>query len=479
MWFTGSSYERTAQQLKNIIQAKGLNLGTTPNGADWCVKALHPSDPLTEVQGIPDQSSVPSLFMNFQTVANITPPTNATSTWSTEIQVFPHPIQFAAMSNHFSTGDVYQEVLNSQLTGTGHGVKYDSFCKQFKRWRLAYAGVTIYQDGPDLANQGTVVCCQKPVEVPEFSISMGSAPSLTRTTIGAFPAFNIDAADGRASYAASQAMPNAYFGRSREGVYVPLKLSENHQKWYSYADSMYQATSSAVTPLITAPDTPNPIGGQLIITGNLNPVAYGQYPFISLNDMHQYTSGVNVGIVGEPTANFCSQNWADICFKNMAVTTSLSLFFRYGFECQVVPTSLMAPHLKLSPAYDPAALSAYYAISRELKDGYPADFNDLGKIWAAIKEVANTLSPIVELIPGFGSSIVAGGKLAGKIGDRMVGALTRTAGPTQGSTASSADKALVQQCLHEAGVSSSGRQAKSGSPQRTKKQKKKKKQNRS
>lgn len=39
-------------------------------------------------------------------------------------------------------------------------------------------------------------------------------------------------------------------------------------------------------------------------------------------------------------------------------------------------------------------MATYFRISRELKDGYPADYNDLGKILDVIKGAAKFVLPI-------------------------------------------------------------------------------------
>jgi hypothetical protein len=54
----------------------------------------------------------------------------------------------------------------------------------------------------------------------------------------------------------------------------------------------------------------------------------------------------------------------------------------------------------MSPPYDPLALASYYRINRELKDGYPADFNDLGKLWDVIKSAATVAGKALSVVPG-------------------------------------------------------------------------------
>jgi len=234
-------------------------------------------------------------------------------------------------------------------------------------------------------------------------------------------------------------MPNAYFGKSKEGVYIPLKLTKTHQHWHSHRDLTYQATGSTMNAY-----TNSTTGGAVTILSSTLDDVNGLYPFLSINDIHQKTGGTYTKIVGSLTSDFCNENWADFSFRNMAVTTSLSMFFRFGFEVQVMPQSSLAPHLKLSPESDPMALATYFAISRELKDAYPAEFNDLGKIWDVISSVAKTASPMLNLIPGIGGMLSAGTSLAAGTGDRIRSALRRASDPTQGSTASASDLEIAR-----------------------------------
>lgn len=414
-------------------------MGSTPSGADWCIKALHPSDPITEVRGIPDESAVPTTFMNYQSVYTVSPAAGAAGTWSLDGQLIPNPLSFGAALYTDSVGNHAIEFVNSQLPTTSHLARISGFVEDFSRWRLAYASVTIYQDGPDLANQGTVVVCQKPVEPARFNLYCGPDAG---SSVGRHHAFHLDAND-LPNYNASQGMPNAYFGRSRDGAYIPLKLTRTHQTWHSKRDLTYQATAASLTPYSTAGGC-----GSLSLASSVNLTTNDMYPFLSMNDVHHYTGGGVQSIAGDLTSDFCNENWADFSFRNLAVTTSLSFFFRFGFEVQVDPSSVMAPHLRLSPASDPQALATYYAISRELKDAYPADYNDLGKIWDVIKSVGKViLPPLTSMIPVVGPAVssVMSSVMNAPTEKRVEEATKRLSQPTRGSTASQADVELVQE----------------------------------
>lgn len=384
---------------EHVLSKAGGPLGDTPTGADWCLKALHPADPLVEVRGIPDESAVPSVFVNYQTVARVGCDSAATGTWSYDGVLLPHPIQFMSHIVVDSTGKTETGTLNVQLSGADAVTKYANFRREAKRWRLAYMSVTIHQDGPDLANQGTIVVSQIPVRPRMFNASWienQTAIGLTTMVVGPHMAMFDDL--DRPSYEASQAMPNAYFNQSKHGAYLPLKLTQTCQEWKSNADSM------CIVGYNTAND-PDQSGnafqnGYAYLTGPDGDA----WPFIidPATVTYQASSPFPTNAVTQLTSPLCNDVWGHISARNLAPTTSLSMFIRVGYELQVSPTSLLSPHQKLSPQHDPKALASYFAIARELKDAYPEDYNGLGKIIGTIGDIAKFISPALGLVPGVG-----------------------------------------------------------------------------
>jgi len=92
--------------------------------------------------------------------------------------------------------------------------------------------------------------------------------------------------------------------------------------------------------------------------------------------------------------------WGGMSVRNLSPQTSFAFYVRMTVECRVTPISPLAPQQQMSPAYDPVALASYYRISRELKDAYPADYNDLGKLWDVIKQAAKVALPVLSMVPG-------------------------------------------------------------------------------
>lgn len=425
------------QKLKDVINARNLGFGNTQPGKDWCIKALHPSDPITEVRGIPDRSAFPTVLQNYQMTYRFTCDSGATGTWAFEAVQLPHPVQFAVIKVTDSVGTRYLYPANSQIDGANVGLKNRAFIAQAQRWRLAYAGMTVYQDAPALANQGTIVAAQVPFSYYYLNRSGKIRTAGVNYTAGCMRV-GIATSEDVPNFINTQAMPNAYFGRSEHGCYMPLKLTETSQDWASAADMFVPA--SDVLDKTTIVDT----GSYVKLDTGGAPGGWPLYTTAVASNQWGATYTDTDVVVGDAVTPLLNGVVGHLCAQNLAVTTSFTLFFRMGIEMQVVPTSSMSPHQKLSPAFDPLALDTYFAISRELKDAYPVDYNDLGKIWDVISSVAKTVGPF---IPGIGP-VISG---VATIGDKIKGAVEaakKRAGPAigegMGNVSSMADVDLAQ-----------------------------------
>jgi hypothetical protein len=180
---------------------------------------------------------------------------------------------------------------------------------------------------------------------------------------------------------------------------MPLKLTETAQDWLSECTEVCCGAQENFPPW-----------NDLI--GNYGPLPiapYAAWPHIGLRGMYAQQNGIGA-IVGDPTSAMGNASWGHICARNLAVSTSFSFFFRCGWELQVRPGSTLAPHMKISPPYDPVALQTYYAISRELKDGYPATYNDLGEMWDAISKAAKQVLPFIRMVGPVGNALGMAGQ---------------------------------------------------------------------
>jgi hypothetical protein len=100
----------------------------------------------------------------------------------------PDPVMFARWSTTDSVGSKDGWQINTQLAGSAgsyvDGMK--ALMQNAERWRLAYAGVTIYQDGASLSDNGTVAAAIVPTRFVEpggyiaTGMPTGYLPSLNK-----------------------------------------------------------------------------------------------------------------------------------------------------------------------------------------------------------------------------------------------------------------------------------------------------------
>jgi len=290
--------------------------------------------------------------------------------------------------------------------------------------------VTIYQDGPDLANQGTLAACQVPVQSMKVPLSW---LNVAGTGVEGCQPIEFYAARDMPDFASMQNMPNAYVNKSKEGLYLPLHLTHTHQVWRSEADSVFETNGLA------------PAGGATGFVGVAFAAHAANFPHTDLNVIY-ITPGVGSG--GDVTSPMCNDAWGHIAARNCAVTTQFAVYVRAGYEIQCQPGSPYTPQLCLSPPHDAQAIEAYFLIAREMKDAYPADFNDLGKIWAVIKDVAKKVSPFIRIVPGVGPAVSSLLDSAPGAIDGIINAVKRvTASGRASAEGSAADKERVSQAL--------------------------------
>lgn len=382
-----------AQTLGSHILSLPGDLSSTPDGRSWVIKALHPSDPISNVRGLPDETSCPNVVLSYYNVFRVSAPAAAVNSWGFDMTVTPDVIHQACVIplDHTGLPATAISFLNTSLTTASPTPTYGQLWSAFNNLgieahRLIGFGVSGYQDGPALANQGTISASQFTVHPLCYGVNGAALSSQYRARMFQ----NTDLA----TYESSQHMPNAYFGESKDGVYLPLRLStdafefRNESKWM-----FFQGVGQAPTTLPTA-----------------YPPATPPYPAVQ----RVWASAGNV--VGDLVNKPLNSIWGGISARNLSTSTSFAFYFRVIIEARVRPISSLASQQTMSPSYDPVALASYFRISRELKDAYPVSYNDLGKLWSVIQSAARFASPIVSLIPHpVAQAVGAGLKAVGDI----------------------------------------------------------------
>lgn len=387
------------------------------------MKALHPASVAAEPTGIPDNSAVPTAVLSYQSSYVIRPSNGAVGTWNFSASLLPHPVDFMYTSVTDSAGTVLGSFLNTQLTGANHVGKMASWLDIAQAWRLAAMSVTIYQDGPALADQGTLTACQaliKPTVTPAF----GWVPNAQ----GAPSVHSYDPSD-EPLYQVMQNMPNAYMGKSKEGLYAPLKLTDTCQHWKTQADLV------SLSGVRAAGQAAN------FIPYYQTPADCGVFPHPTFGRFAWNAGAIVQNPITSPMLN---EQVVHIAGNNLSVTTQFVVYIRAVLEVRCQPGTPYTPQLKLSPPHDRLALDTYFAIARDLKDAYPADFNDLGKIWNVIKGILGVAAPALKAIPVVGPALSAAAPALVAGGDAL-GTLIKAASSSKVMKSSSAaDVARVQ-----------------------------------
>jgi len=393
------------------------------------------------------------VHLNYQSTFTLQPLAGATGTWSWEAALLPNPINLMWATTHDSVGNTVGNFMNTQITGTGVTDKLLTLFTMAKAWRLTYAGVTCYQDGPDLANQGTIVACQAPVRPALLNPAVYYGTSIAGAHLEVYAESDIP------DYTNMQSMPNAYFNKSKEGLYMPLRL-EKPLAWSGPQDLTIQSQ------VLTGPTFDLRWGACPLASS----AAYCRFPHANISNAYVTDAGgvPTSGLLAEGIPAMLNGTWGKMAARNVAVTTQFSFFVRMGIEIQVQPGALYTTELKMSPAYDPLAIEQYYQISRNLKDAYPADYNDLGKIWDVISGLAKTLAPALAVVPGVGPALAAGIPAVASVFDAFRGAASSKSGQEergisskrQQTVLSSAQLEQVKQAIATRGPTSVLRRAK-------------------
>jgi len=321
-----------------------------------------------------------------QSVNVMNPQPTLTGNWSADLFFFAHPYIFGSIRTVDANGIVaWSPILNRQIDGATWQQKRQMFGALVERYRLSYLGVTAYHDASAVENNGLLACGQfmETLSCVSWSGAIGSTPqpALNRL-VEVWP-------DAPRTFEQLQQLPNAYLGPAREGCYAPYRLSRTCQDWQSGSDPVLHANSglgrtftlsNIEVPTVNAPpDYPYGLAGP-----NKN----------SIDMIHRRADD---GVI-------------HIAIRNISANASFTLYIRSGWEYQVLPGTTLAPFSKVSPMYDPVALTTYYRISRELKDAYPASYNDLGKLLGIIgnvaKHVIGALIPAARVPLGLASAAI-------------------------------------------------------------------------
>lgn len=370
-----------------------MGFGATPAGQQWCMKALHPSDELQIIDGIPDQNGIPGVMFNYNQMTELSCAAAATGSWDVDITLTPTPEQFAIYNLTDSTGTTIGPVFNSQLgAGASLSAARTAWLAMCEAWRMCYMSATVRLNATSTTDSGMLVAAQYVVKPKKMSCAFTTGGGVG--IVG--QAFNVWQTADVPVYASLMSMPNAFAGKAKDGCYMPIKLRANHQLIRSGEDYTSQGLTVAAGN-----------GYQFPIAGTQAGWPWG-------NSTSTYISG-GTSIAGDQFPPFCNDTVGAICIKGLNPLATVTIEWHVGFQALVQPLTTNAGFQRVPPEHDPLAVDQYYRIVRQLKDGYPAAYNDWNGLWNVLKGVAQKVLPIVgafgpigAAVSGLGSGIIGG-----------------------------------------------------------------------
>lgn len=395
----------TSMKLRQVIADTALPLGATEAGKVWCTKALHPADVAIPVS-IPDRQARPHAGLCFGGQYKISPPggLNSTDSWDADLLLSPDMICPGSYTVdktgnyleplmdrlHLPSG-LANRFLNSQIIGTGatpeesYQLKLATVQQNVREARLSYFGATLELQAPSLSDQGTVVAAQ--YDLPYDMFNFAGVDNVNKKVLATKP-LAVTRLQSMPSFSSMMSIPGSYTGKVKDGVYAPLKLSEEALHFVNVQSSVAphtdwdQATGNFVSDLVTITST----------TGLTGPIACCRDYTLSATD------GTGTTQRDEALPRLTNRI-IHICARGMSPNATLYITIRHGYEVTVAPNSIYSPYVTLPPPPDYAAVEAYFAIARQLADAYPGDYNSLGTLLPIIANIAAETLP--KVLPAF------------------------------------------------------------------------------
>jgi len=339
---------------------------------------------------MPDGTAIDTVAVETCLTQSIAPV--AATPWGMTATLLPHPTcLFEIYPTDGASATAPFTIRNPMFASTLANGDIGVLLSQAEEWRLTAMSVTIHLDANATKDSGTVVAAQIPVKP---NIFWPGSPLSSGAITDAYPAIFFDTAD-QPTYGQMLQMPRAYQSNLRTGLYMPLRLSNTSQHWHSRREVCKLIPKSVIANIDVWDGTCTPY-----MTTTSNTPAW---PNWDLTPAHRDVS--NECLDGGCMSAFLGDNFGRIAIKNVDPSSAVVIKIKCGLELKVGPTSPQATHLQKAPAMDAGALATYFALSRQLPDAYPADYNDGGKILNAISKALKFMAPMISAVPGIGTML--------------------------------------------------------------------------
>lgn len=416
------------------IHHKLARFGVSGPGREWILRALHPASE-KKSPGLPDESSTFVLRPDFRINSTIMPPPGAgqwdcimwfppgdcnAMYWATG----PSPVDFtsAVPPNGAQVGVVQlqsvtdSDPLNPYVVQYGGGVQQNVTNVPSLRAaavRHQYKSVTVEQIAAAVSDQGQVYAGQfspllRTVGLVQLSgydsgIDIpGTDPPIEFGLIAQHYTTVLPADES----SLSRMNPDFYQAPSREGVYMPFRLSGPSQPFARSVSGQCVHVTNGGAGFITQDVSLFPVGG--ILTATTNSLAHipasDPWPFVVPVSVLHSPDNTVISIPGRQTfdTGFDHMNTGVIIFRGLqggsggGFGASLQVKLIAGLEVAPIPSQGDAVFAERPAPFEPRAMEAYYKLCLEMKGAYPARYNSFEDILDAIGDVASKVWSNVE-----------------------------------------------------------------------------------
>lgn len=432
------------------VRNKIAQLGVTPQGREFLMKAFYPPGPETNVS-IPDQTWDATFRFSAAPSTVVTAPPGVTGAWdmlvvntpgdarSAIIVTGPAGMDFAAGLQPADAQVQVQYITpNTARIVRTYGVMEDNSVVAEREsyanpadvaaFRTVGRGVTIHCTASDLYNGGTVTAgqfCAPPKPTHTLMSSLSEANFTSAAAVLSRTFFDI----GLDENALIQMCPGAQTTEAKHGVFMPLRLLGPSQEFARPAIAADQKVviNEPGGPLVLMAVTEAwSNGGSLALSDRTMPTSMAVFN----NPQGSYTNGdgqpwwiaacvenINSEPVYDTAYDRCATGVS--IFRGLNLEASYTVQTYVSLESVVNSDSVFRSITSPGAPFDSRALRAYYDIANSMPFCYPASYNELGFLLPYITEALSVLGPAA-VSEGYKIGKAAIGYVGGKVRSMFV-----------------------------------------------------------
>lgn len=392
--------------LADKLRLAELPLATTPGGKNFTMKALHPSEHTIKSARVPGGNKM-SVALCCDMVQTI-PLSAANDTLKVVVSpniVVPCSVEVVHQNGSGSFGNFYNAAFGGSYlvnpTYTDTFAQLNRMIGLISEYRITSQSVTCELIAPSLSDQGTITAAQ--YDIPPQTVQI----SWYDTNTGDFN-YHPDLYMYPEQQSGSTLVlgSSAYTAKARDGVYLPLKLTKF--KWMNFTDRCIMQSM--------------PVSFLASNTYTQAHTTALEFPY------YENRTSVPSGVALPSVPKCCGNNFGIIDITGTAANVSVRIRVRQVVEITARPSTTYAPLLEVALPPDETAMRMYQEISSKMADGYPASYNDLGKLGDIIRGIGKKVLPFVDPalnllsnVPGPVGAIASGAKVVKNVAQKIIG----------------------------------------------------------